>query len=644
MQKQVLSFMLAMLMCLSMAVPVAAKKAAAEIKLESVCDAIYDEIGDFHDGYAPAKKNGKWGVIDEKGKLVVKAKYDWMADVHEDVVVVALYNEKDYYYHMYLVNMSGKETALQRYNLSLKKNYDLLMTKDDLASKDASRWGCHDGIVRIAQYLYQPDGTEIRCPLIEQEYSDVISDYWAVKCHGDNGVVLMYARVKSGGSTYFLMDVPNKRVTWIKTPKWDDDVVSVSYVSYSDGLMGVELKKNVTQGEYEYCVGIADAEGNWVVTPDYKTFRVDGYTQSFVFDDTITLVQKDGKHGVVDLKGDIVLPFEYDSLGAFHDGMATAEKNGKAGYVDKKGQFYEVKGTDGKTLNISLYGSFYKDAAVVIGGEPLTCWIARQNEETHTIEVVPGTNKLAPMLFFPYMDESTDRRTALRTAEELLSGVFGTKYENGKWGLVRLVERKPAPETTTPVTTVPAPETTAPAPETTAPAPVTTAPTPETTVPAPETTAPAPETTAPAPETAAPGTPIGDVLYTDIVAYIDDKPIRSYNIAGNTYIVVEDLAAYGFDVQWIAEGSGKLVVGTTRTAAPDGYTTTYVPEKNTHPAGSVAMQYLYTNITAWLGDAQVTGYNIGGFTCIGMDDLANTFATNYVWDGVEGALRLYTQP
>ena len=141
-----------------------------------------------------------------------------------------------------------------------------------------------------------------------------------------------------------------------------------------------------------------------------------------------------------------------------------------------------------------------------------------------------------------------------------------------------------------------------------------------------------------------PGKPIGDVLYTDIVAYIDDKPIRSYNIAGSTYIVVEDLAAYGFDVQWIAEGAGKLVVGTTRTAAPEGYTTTYVPEKNTNPAGTVAMQYLYTNITAWLGDTQVTGYNIGGFTCIGMDDLASTFSTNYVWDGTEGALKLYTQP
>ena len=137
---------------------------------------------------------------------------------------------------------------------------------------------------------------------------------------------------------------------------------------------------------------------------------------------------------------------------------------------------------------------------------------------------------------------------------------------------------------------------------------------------------------------------MGDVLYTDIVAYIDDYAIRSYNIAGNTYIVVEDLAAYGFDVQWIAEGSGKLVVGTTRTAVPSGYTTTYVPEKNTHPGGTVAMQYLYTNITAWLGERQVTGYNIGGYTCIGMDDLADVFATKSVWDGAEGALRLYTQP
>ena len=46
----------------------------------------------------------------------------------------------------------------------------------------------------------------------------------------------------------------------------------------------------------------------------------------------------------------------------------------------------------------------------------------------------------------------------------------------------------------------------------------------------------------------APGDPIGWVLHTDIIAYINDTPIRSYNIGGYTYVIAEDLIGYGFDV------------------------------------------------------------------------------------------------
>ena len=134
------------------------------------------------------------------------------------------------------------------------------------------------------------------------------------------------------------------------------------------------------------------------------------------------------------------------------------------------------------------------------------------------------------------------------------------------------------------------------------------------------------------------GDPIGDVLYTDIVAYIDGYPIRSYNINWNTYIVVEDLMAYGFGVTWIPEDGGRLIIAKERTAAPSAYTTTYQPEANTHTPGTVAMQYLYTNVTTWIGDTQVTGYNIGGYTCICMDDLAAHFADTYVWSAEESAL------
>jgi len=137
------------------------------------------------------------------------------------------------------------------------------------------------------------------------------------------------------------------------------------------------------------------------------------------------------------------------------------------------------------------------------------------------------------------------------------------------------------------------------------------------------------------------GTILGDVLYTDICAYIDNRPIRSYNINNNTYIVVEDLLGYGFDVQWIGS-ERKLLIGTTRTAHPILYTTTYVHPTVTQPSGTPAMPYYFTDITTWIGTTQVTGYNIGGLTCICLDDLAAHFSTGYVWDGAARTLRLST--
>ncbi len=136
---------------------------------------------------------------------------------------------------------------------------------------------------------------------------------------------------------------------------------------------------------------------------------------------------------------------------------------------------------------------------------------------------------------------------------------------------------------------------------------------------------------------AKPGDPIGWVLYTNIVTYIDDHPIRSYNIDGNTYIVVEDLMEFGFEVTWDGATS-KLSVG--EKTGP--ITSTYKPEKNTHNPGDRAMQYLFTNVTTWLKGTQVTGYNIGGYTCVFMDDIAEFYATEYVWDGAASELRMKT--
>jgi len=139
------------------------------------------------------------------------------------------------------------------------------------------------------------------------------------------------------------------------------------------------------------------------------------------------------------------------------------------------------------------------------------------------------------------------------------------------------------------------------------------------------------------------GDKLGDVLYTDIRTFIDGWYIDSYNIGGNTYVVVEDLVHYGFAVTWNGEAR-TLNIAKTRTAAPGDYNSEHRTNisagwKN---VGKPAMPYVYTDVRTFIGTTEVESFNIGGFTCICMDDLAVHMAGDYQWDGVKRTLRFYS--
>jgi len=140
---------------------------------------------------------------------------------------------------------------------------------------------------------------------------------------------------------------------------------------------------------------------------------------------------------------------------------------------------------------------------------------------------------------------------------------------------------------------------------------------------------------------ASPGEPLGWVLSTDISARIDNWTIESYNINGNTYIIVEDLVEYGFDVIW--DGTSKtLRISDTRTALPDDYSPSKRFPPKSNAVGKRMMQYLYTDIKTYIGDTEVMSYNIGGMTCICVDDLAAHFASRYEWQPDRRLLMLWS--
>lgn len=59
---------------------------------------------------------------------------------------------------------------------------------------------------------------------------------------------------------------------------------------------------------------------------------------SFVDENWIAVKGGNGKYKVINTKGDVVLPDEYDEIYRFYDGVATVSIDGKFSYIDKKGR------------------------------------------------------------------------------------------------------------------------------------------------------------------------------------------------------------------------------------------------------------------------------------------------------------------
>ena len=122
------------------------------------------------------------------------------------------------------------------------------------------------------------------------------------------------------------------------------------------------------------------------------------------------------------------------------------------------------------------------------------------------------------------------------------------------------------------------------------------------------------------------------VLYTDIRTYIDGVEISSFNIHNNTAVVVEDLAHYGFKVVWDGEAR-TLSVTRDPSKEVSGSKTSSASVPSGGKIGDRAMEVYSTDIVTYLDGELTESYNVGGMTIVYVDDLAELYASDYVWDG-----------
>ena len=142
---------------------------------------------------------------------------------------------------------------------------------------------------------------------------------------------------------------------------------------------------------------------------------------------------------------------------------------------------------------------------------------------------------------------------------------------------------------------------------------------------------------------------LGDVYSTDILATVDGHVIPSYNIGGYTCICMEDLQYYGFDVVWNAETHTITATATDRRTDYAHYAKT---ERG--KGGSIIGATYETNIVAVVNGQSVKSYNIGGYTCVCIEDLGDPtgsvnarygysdFCMRAEWDAKEKVIALIT--
>lgn len=309
----------------------------------------YDFIGQFSEGLAEAKLNGKAGFVDKSGKEVIPLiKYDMVESFSEGLAQVRLIDKWG------LIDKNGKEITPLKYGVI---------------------WSFSEGLAQV--YLdgdkgfIDKSGKEV----IPPKYDDVESfseGLAVVKLNGKYGFIdksdkevipLKYDEVKSFSEGLAWVNLNGKYALIDKSGK---EVVALDYYRdvypFSEGLAQVVLNDKW---------GFIDKSGKEVIPLKYDF--VGSFFKGFAW------VNLKDKWGFIDKSGKEVIPIKYDSVGRFLEGLAWVELNGKAGFIDKIGKevvplkyddvwchAFKKEGFIGVTLNgkkgfVDLYGNEYFD-------------------------------------------------------------------------------------------------------------------------------------------------------------------------------------------------------------------------------------------------------------------------------------------
>lgn len=438
--KKILSAFLAGAMLLTTAAPMAM---AASFEIEPLVKPAYEQVGNFMNGLAAVKQNGKWGYIDETGKMVVSPKYDWAGQFSEGVTVVALrkseilnagteYETTDEYYELYLLRENGTEKQLMRDDAwsgtTEPVQYYIDGIEGGAIESDGHEWFCQNGVINVNGTPFDADGNEIK---VKGTLDDQEIEFYTMTGPCVGGVIPMYGSgaIEGSGQAFF-MD-KNGSITR-KFPHYRESNITEVYAPEQDRIVAA---KGAYNDDWEWVGGwgAMDLNGNWVVQPVYADFR---YMMSGITfcDGLWTVKDRAGKWGAVDKNGKLVIPLQYDAMTSFREGLSAVKQNGAFFYIDTTGKKYAIGAlAGGAASGVDAASLMNGGISPVYIGADGKAYCVQNVPKNGVLPAIAGTENLAREVYFPDYVEGSDDLGMLNT----LGDIIAIK-ENGKWGFSKL--------------------------------------------------------------------------------------------------------------------------------------------------------------------------------------------------------------
>jgi hypothetical protein len=539
----------------------------------------------FHGGHAILVKDGKWGMFDNTGKLVIPFMYDWLTYFNDAGLALADRNGATV---SGFVNKNGEETA-----------------------------GFENIIYDSANGMYQTENAAGEIGYYN-ESGELVFDYGTGVFGVHDGKGLM-EKESDGQVLLTVVDLALNELAVVEGSAGHAGIGPVGLDEYDNFQMALNNKNKR---------GLLDRDAGKIVVP-YKYATLARVSDGLAFAAEIPLDwdnPSQNRIGFISTSGQVVIPFEYTDASYFYgDGIAAVKNTeGKWALVNSQGGFltqfiydeiwlYDtlenmgavIASREGKwglldpvtgvELTAFEYGridGFIGGYATVANGNDADGWL-HGVIDTNGAQVLPVTNPgyIRPGAEYFWI-QTDDGQQAIYTVDEMLAYAASFTENGEEIGADHLAE--PSSESFGEI-----------------------------------------ETAELMPELSGhvPGDILGDVLYSDIVAYINGSAIPTSITNGKTMVVVEDLRNYGFSVAWNADDF------TLRVELNKNAVWSPLPvEQNAMPVGSFKTNYVFSTVRTYLSGELVESFAIDGRTLIDFELLAKYGSV--VWDNSDRSLRL----